>query len=339
MLKSQPTTPRSRWRRLIRNSSLFVSTLLLVCVTLCYYCQPDALSIITIWPTWTWLIPGLLFLALGWGRLRKRYFLIVALLWAAYLSIFVEESRSLVRFAPLSEAEWQTARTRREALRVISLNCAGGSARAANEVSEYRPDIVLLQESPDQESVKKLARVLFGDDGQFLWTIDLAIIARGQVSPSHSSTLHFAQVRVRLSSGFEIEVVNTRLMPLSLNLALWSPNAWKEHREIRQIHRRQMQQITQQLGHLPADSPLLVAGDFNAPAGDAVFSLLQPRLYDTFKRGGIGWGNTVMNDVPLLRFDQVWASDHFHSPMVRAVKTQHSDHRMVICDLLFRGSP
>ena len=54
---------------------------------------------------------------------------------------------------------------------------------------------------------------------------------------------------------------------------------------------------------------MILGGDFNAPQGDAAFRPLAPRLRDAFRDGGQGWGNTITNDTPFLRIDQVWVSD------------------------------
>ncbi|MEN6581066.1 MAG: hypothetical protein ABFD54_01285 [Armatimonadota bacterium] len=47
-----------------------------------------------------------------------------------------------------------------------------------------------------------------------------------------------------------------------------------------------------------------------------------------------GWGNTVLNDFPVQRIDQVWLSDGLRAISVRAHKTRHSDHRLVVCDVM-----
>ncbi len=79
---------------------------------------------------------------------------------------------------------------------------------------------------------------------------------------------------------------------------------------------------------------MIIGGDFNAPQGDAVFRLLGPRLHDTFPEGGRGWGNTITNGFPFLRIDQVWASGSIRADRVIARRTRHSDHRIVVCDLV-----
>ena len=62
-------------------------------------------------------------------------------------------------------------------------------------------------------------------------------------------------------------------------------------------------------------------------------NVLTPRMHDTFREGGRGWGDTVINEFPFLRIDQVWVSGAFQAVNVVARKTRRSDHRMVVCDL------
>ncbi|MGD0111676.1 MAG: endonuclease/exonuclease/phosphatase family protein, partial [Armatimonadota bacterium] len=84
---------------------------------------------------------------------------------------------------------------------------------------------------------------------------------------------------------------------------------------------------------VPAGTPIILGGDFNAPAGDAVFSLLRPRLRDAFAEAGRGWGNTWSSTLPLVRIDQVWVSKEWRAVNVVARWAGPSDHRMVVCDL------
>ncbi|MBI4474447.1 MAG: hypothetical protein HY646_17385 [Acidobacteria bacterium] len=80
----------------------------------------------------------------------------------------------------------------------------------------------------------------------------------------------------------------------------------------------------------------MVGGDFNAAAGDASDRDLQPDLHDAFAEAGRGWGNTLLNDLPVVRIDQIWVSRHFRAVNVRAYRTRYSDHRAVVCDLDWR---
>jgi vancomycin resistance protein VanJ len=84
------------------------------------------------------------------------------------------------------------------------------------------------------------------------------------------------------------------------------------------------------------DRAVIVGGDFNAPAGDAIFRLLRPFLKDSFGEAGTGWGNTALNSIPISRPDQIWISHPGAVFGARAQQTAHSDHRMVIADLIPR---
>lgn len=94
-----------------------------------------------------------------------------------------------------------------------------------------------------------------------------------------------------------------------------------------------MKALARHIQQIDLNTPLIVGGDFNTPPGDSLFRKLRPRLRDSFPEGGIGLGNTIINDIPLSRIDQLWVSRHFriHSVLVR--RTEHSDHRLVICDV------
>jgi endonuclease/exonuclease/phosphatase (EEP) superfamily protein YafD len=315
-----------------------VSAGLWLSLTVCYALRPDAAAAVTLWPAWVWLAPGLLLTGLGWRRSAPRP-AAVALCWLLFLLAFAEEPRSLLRFRAGPSADWEAARARGDALRVVSLNCAGASVEAAAEVQVYRPDVVLLQETPGQAEVEELARHLFGKDAGTVVELDTAILARGTVTPvplTGPLRMFLAHAQVRLSSGLEVNVLSLRLVPPTVRIDLWSPSCWQEQAANRRARLEQITAVARQIERIPSDVPLIVGGDFNAPAGDRIYRALRPRLRDAFREGGSGWGNTVLNDFPFARIDQVWAGGHFHTDTVLSRKTRHSDHRLVIGDLRLR---
>jgi endonuclease/exonuclease/phosphatase family metal-dependent hydrolase len=267
--------------------------------------------------------------------------MVVAILWALYLVAFADEAVSLARFRSWPTPGRQAARSRGLAARIVSLNCAGGDAKAAAEVAGYQPDIVLLQESPGSRSLEHIGQQLFGKDAAMIAGFDASVIVRGMASPvpvPRSLRGIMTQAHVRLTSGFEAEVVSTRLTPILFRPELWSLDTWRSQRQNREARREQVRQIAEQLAQVPKGVPLIVGGDLNAPAGDAAFRLLQPRLRDAFREGGVGWGDTATNDTPILRIDQIWVSEQLRPVAVLARKTRYSDHRMVICDVVLLGS-
>ncbi len=86
----------------------------------------------------------------------------------------------------------------------------------------------------------------------------------------------------------------------------------------------------------PRLSNVIIAGDFNAPAGDKVYRMLKHDFADTFDDAGSGWGNTFHRSFPILRIDHIFASRSFQAIRSKAVTVTESDHRMVISDLLIK---
>ncbi len=329
-----------RWDRLGRWAPSVVSASLCIVLTICYVARPDACAAITIIPTWAWLVPGLFLAAFNLrGRGNRKGWPVLAA-WLIFLLTLAEEPWSLGRALVRTGRPHGEARPPGEVLRVISLNCAIGNRLAAEEVVKYRPDIVLLQESPGRREVEDLARRLFGAEAGVVYGVDASLVVHGHAVASELPTGlrgYFVQARVTLTTGRDIEVISTRLLPAVFRADLWSPDCWREQMQNRRSRRDQLRAIARRIG--PVTTPMIVGGDFNAPQGDAVFRLLRPKLHDAFSEGGVGWGDTIINDFPVLRIDQVWVSGAFESDVVVARSTQNSDHRMVICDLRIKDRP
>jgi hypothetical protein len=356
---SEPAAPKTRsgvWGRRLRLSLLGLSFVFGLFLAFCYARRPDACAAVTVWPVWSWVAPGLLPAALACigasrkakgereqndaakpKRGRARPLKLAALFWLLFVLIFAEEPKSLLRWNS-GVAGWEAARREGKAIRVVSINCAWGQKAAALEAAPFQPDIVLLQESPRRKDAEEVARKLFGGEGEVVVGLDAAIIVRGKILPAKLPPRvgFFAQARIRLTAGPEIEVVSLHTIVPPVHTDLWNPAVWRIYRNHREDQRNQMRIVARQLAEMPSSVPMIVGGDFNAPQGDAVFRLLQPRLRDTFPEAGTGWGNTIINDMPALRIDQIWVSEHFRPVRVFAQKTLHSDHRMVVCDLFLK---
>lgn len=329
--------PQQHLRHSVSRWLLLVSLALCLFIAGCYAFRPDACAAITIFPSWSWTVLGLLLTGAGWKAGRRKV-LVVLLCWIVYTGIFAEECHSLAHIHFGSDSTWQAARQQRRAVRVISLNCAGGTIEAARETMAFHPDILLMQESPVHTAVEELGRQLFGKDAGVLWGPDGSMIVHGHLTAApipRTSDRFFVQAHVRLTNGREVEIISLRLLPPVFRDDLWSPVCWREQAENRRARRAQLDIVARRVMALPAASSVIIGGDFNAPAGDAVFHQLRPRLHDAFSDGGQGWGDTIINDFPVLRIDQIWTSARLSASSVIARTTQNSDHRMVICDLIF----
>ena len=309
------------------------SVILGIGILACYIARWDTVSAVTLLPFWVWGIIGIGLSLIAWQLHRRIWHLLLSFIWAC-VTLFYSDDLSRLILSHLSSPILTRTPATGLHLRVISLNCAG-QMPAASEAGSWKPDIVLLQESPSSNDVATLTREWFGDAGDFLVGWDCSIISRGQLSRlSEMKTTEFTRAQLTLPQVRSIEVVSLRFMPPETRLDLWSADCWRAHGEDRLMRKEQMEQLVAHIGGFKSDVPYIVGGDFNCPAGDAVSRLLKPRLKDTFREGGMGWGNTGINEIPISRPDQIWVSRDFHTVAVWAVKTLNSDHRMVVCDLV-----
>ncbi|MFM9963537.1 MAG: endonuclease/exonuclease/phosphatase family protein [Planctomycetaceae bacterium] len=265
-------------------------------------------------------------------RLRPRGWLVaVALLWLWFDVAYIEESTSLARSVCSRWSEPVVSDSQNLRFRTVSLNCADGALRTAREAAALEPDILLFQESPGRDALEQLAAELFGNSQGVLWSPDTSIVSRWPILPAESKD-HFVVGRVQIPNGPTLKVVCLRLAPPVVRYDLWNPACWREQTAKRQQHNKQIQQLVDALvddQHLP----IILGGDFNSAQHDRATWPLRDFARDTFDIAGRGWGNTVLNAIPVLRFDQIWSSEDFAVIATSAVRSQHSDHRLVICDL------
>ena len=328
---SNERPPPKRWRLSLGRAALAGSLVLFIFIATCYVRRFDGCAAITVFPAWAWLIPGLSLAVVQRWLHKDRLVLAAAALWLLLPLLFADAPASLLRGA------WRTLRPTKSAeaarpIRVVTLNCAG-SVQAAAEAGVLQPDILLLQESPSASQLESLCEDLYGGEGQILWGPDCSILVRSEVTPVVSPASKRGQcvlARVRLASGIEVAVASLRLHPVPLRLDLWSPDCWRGYTENRRRQRRQLQAIVKDATSHSGASSLILGGDFNAPAGDPVFDSLPPELRDAFREAGVGWGNTIVNDWPFHRIDQIWAGSRLRVITVHAKTTNHSDHRMVV---------
>jgi hypothetical protein len=131
----------------------------------------------------------------------------------------------------------------------------------------------------------------------------------------------------------EVELMNLRLRPHLVGQVFLGVDHWREQRNVRRQQRIQMATVMKQL-NTNSSLPVIVGGDFNAPAGDPIYRPLRSRLRDAFAVHGRGLGNTFFNQFPAVRIDQVWVSEQFVIRDMRVHPTINSDHRLVVTDLV-----
>lgn len=280
-----------------------------------------------IFPRWCWLLAGIssLICTSRWSW-RQRMWRAAAGLWIAYTLIFVEETQSLARSClPVQAVDVE------QRIRVVSLNCGSGNARLVEVFEQYRPDVVLLQESPGRERVQAWTKSLFGDEGDYVWGSDCSIIARGKLRPIRNSPAEkFVLAEYHRANGEDLIVGSLRLYPPPIRLDVYRPAFWRKYWRIREIHVEELRPLDQFLG--VQRLPVVIGGDFNCPAHDPVADLSHLKLQDAFRVSGRGWGNTMENDYPFHRIDRVWTNHEIEAISVIAADSKYSDHRLVVFD-------
>lgn len=298
-----------------------LSGLLWLVAAFSYALRPDALALLTMAPAWLWLLPGLLLAGI---RLRRKPVVLLWLLWASFVLGYVDELRPL--FHPTAwRHQPQLYRKPPDVFRVVSLNCVGGDPQAALEVSPWKPDLVLLQETPSEPHIRALAERLYGSSDACTIGLDTAILGRGLTPVATLPELRrYAFARMKIGSQ-QVFVSSVRLAPSPLTMDFSVQTASRKSR------RGELEEI---LRFVPLSEPVLLGGDMNVPAGDGALSPLKERqLYDVFVPAGVGWGNTVENSLPIHRIDQLYSSASRLRPLaIIAVPSQHSDHRMLVAD-------
>lgn len=334
----------ARFFRFFLTTGLMWSSLglhLVICA--CYLRRWDKAAAITVFPFWAWALAGLFMAGTAWIIARNRLAAVLTGVWLVTLVAGSDETRPLLRFAKEKPLPGKPTPTESGAmpLRIITLNCRAGIRNAWNpkvldELIPWNPDVVFLQEAPFDADLKKAAvRIFPGTPGYCEPGRDCSILSRAKILDplqGHQPTSLLGAVELR--PGKLIELACVHLSGAETSIRLWSRDTWRSHYYNRQTRRAELSLFMSAQQLFSGNHPVIVAGDFNAPAGDGVFDLLKSKGFtDAFAAVGSGWPCTYPNAAPVLRIDHVWMRGL--TPLrATTVRTELSDHRMVVCDFL-----
>jgi len=313
---------------------MVVAILLLLTAVIIDVVRPDLLAALILVPSWCWFLGGMSSAILVWRTGQRCPAIALVILWSVFALEWLEEVKAFARVIVVQIRFYPVPAGRR--FRIVSLNCAN-SVRCSAELKRANPDVVLVQEIPSPDALAQMASQVFGTEGRILVGGDTAIMARSEIRTQFVDPgKHFVIGTVLFDGGREVNCVSLRLIPPVSRLDFWNAEFWLDHRDMRLSHRRQLQQVMAEIGDANSPSPLVIGGDFNTVPLDSAFDSLQPRLSDSFAKAGVGWGATGTNDMLLFRVDQIWTNAHLTPIQVFAEKTTHSDHRMVVCDVVLQ---
>jgi endonuclease/exonuclease/phosphatase (EEP) superfamily protein YafD len=329
---SSPISRRFGW--ILVGSSM----LLHLFTVYCFARQPDHFAAFTVMPIWLWGGFGLFLSAAAFYFLRASLSLVMTAVWAITLLVGADEARVLANLGkspplPGPAENYQG----KPVTRVVTLNCAFFShGNPSQDLAHWQPDIVLLQDIQPYH-VQQIANTLYGGRGDYRAHQSNGIVTRWQIQREiRNPAQRDHQITILTPGGETIEVVNVHLKTAATDLQLWSPSSWQNHRTNRILRQKELlltQQILDKTTNFP-NTPTIFGGDFNAPASDIVHRQLTRDFVDSFATAGTGWGDTFHRRFPILRIDHIYATRHFTPVRCCTFTTKHSDHRMVVADLL-----
>lgn len=334
------TLLRRLWS-LLPTALLALSLALHLVTTVLYIRLPIRFAAFTVFPIWVWGLLGLALAAFVYLFFRRPGSLLLSLVWILTILFLSDEARSLGRvgLAPLPCGP-APPHAGSKVLRVATLNCKG-SGEPMKALGVFEPDIIFLQEMPRAYRLKQFTEEVFDGQGDYCFHTDrrCAVVVRGTIHhnlpvPHSRSQL----VAVELPDGRQLELVNIHLKSAATNLRLYRRDCWWEHRENRTLREIELAYALVSLKKQTSFPriPAIIAGDFNAPANDSVYRMLEKQFTDAFGTVGTGWGNTYHSSLPLLRIDQIYSSDKLIPVRSQVFKVEDTDHRLVIADFIDR---
>lgn len=309
----------------------------------------DKLAMATVFPVWLYAIVALGMLVIARFLVKTRWIPAIAVAWLVTLPFLADEATGLKNLAlgyrPVKNTEATDLSP--NALRIVTINAKNSGFESTSEIAAWNPDIIFIQESPSYSKLQKLGQQLFGKDAVLQTHRYCTILARGKslqtVPLPHTSRRLEPRglvSQLTLLDGRVINLVNVHLDSATVKLSVWSPETWRAHANNRRRRRESLEFIMAHQSLLPdveqSYVPTIVAGDFNAPAGDASTRMLQDDYVDGYTVCGVGWGNTFPTGLPIHRIDQIWLDRRLDPLGLSIEKVSSTDHRMVVCDFIFR---
>lgn len=335
---------RRIWYHILHTLLPVGSLVLHVLIFVCYARRWDKVAALTVFPFWAWGLLGIGMAGFAWMLTRQRLALAAVGVWVVTILCFSDETRPLLRsWNPRPEPGLPVpAPDGSRVRRVITFNCKAGyfNPQAAYEVIPWEPDVVLLQESTQPGVLLQVAQKLYGGNPMehAVGSWECGIITRGRILRSMTGNLPGSlSATIQFEDGAVLEAASVHLRGAETDVRLYKREALFKHAINRLERRADLQKLLTLQTLMNGERAALIGGDFNAPAGDAIFRLLRSAGFaDAMASAGAGWPDTFPNAAPMLRIDHLWGNARLVPVRGRVVKSVHSDHRMVICDYLVK---
>jgi vancomycin resistance protein VanJ len=272
------------------------------------------------------LIPGFV-----WALLMRH--------WSLAVVLGVSLGMILYAYAPLLLPRHNLVHAASGELKVMSFNVWSKNSspgRIAEAVSEYGPDILLLQEItlPQFETLSRRLDEITATTGE-VWSKAYEPLSLQAVVSRYQLQSQWAKVNKAKVQVVSAEAPFGTVMVFNVH-PTWG-NWARRNRQLSDLLREDI---------LPCDMPLILGGDFNAPDRSEIFRLLARHLHNAHTEAGKGFGftfpaslsmgNRLLPFFPLVRIDHIFFSDHFSVLHAATADDAYgSDHLPVTARLAF----
>ena len=270
--------------------------------------------------------------------LRASLSLIMSFIWILTIFVGSDEAKVLSNIgtkAPLKGIPLPIGTT--PVIRVVSLNCKNYSAgNPTNDILAWNADIILLQEIHPY-FVKGICDKAFQNKGFYRIHHSSGIISRWPIKrDGRIDQFRDHQCTIQSPDGLSMEVMNVHLGTAATDARLWLRECWTTHKNNRLFRRNELGAILQTLDTTasPIKNAVIVGGDFNAPAQDATYRLMDRDYRDAYLQAGCGWANTFPRSLPMMRLDHIYISSRLKCVRATAETVANTDHRILVTDLI-----
>lgn len=327
-----------RFRRISGWILVLTSLALHAGTVFCYSRQPDSLAALTVLPLWFWGGLGLLLSCTALLTLRATLSLFVSVIWILTILLESDEAKILANLGKEQPKKGPAATYRSEpVIRVLSLNCKNCQlGNPINDILAWNADVILLQEIYPY-SVKGICDKAFQGKGHYRVHNTSGIISRWPITrDGRIDQFRDHQASIMLPDDSKLEVCNVHLNTAATDARIWNRECWRTHKINRLTRRFELGAILQTLDSTasPVNHAVILGGDFNAPAQDTTYRLLNRDYQDAYLDAGSGWSNTFPRQFPMMRLDHIYSSRLLRAVRATVETIAHSDHRMLIVDFI-----
>ena len=230
-------------------------------------------------------------------------------------------------------------------VRVMTWNVhqlAGGLHAINAAIKHEAPDIVLLQEVRRLPLLAESPVMQQAFPGWFMAKSgEVAILSRYPITRETVCPIVGTE-RVILKVCMEVNGTPITIIVVHYSTSMdqqslaHTPSQRVYLRQTAAIRSRQTDTLLDVAAH--ADTPVIIAGDFNTPPRGLIYRRITSVYQDTFRAAGFGTGYTFPASFPMLRIDHIFTSHNIGIQSCRTIDSSASDHLPQIAVMLLKKS-